>query len=419
VIAVASCFAALIVLLVLGAPIFIAVGAAAVAGMIAGGLPLDSAAQVFVSGLSGNALLAIPLFVLMAEIMTSGGMIRRLVNMLNAVVGHWRGGLAYVAILASAIFAAFSGSSPANAAALGVALIPQMLASGYGPRLTAGVIAAGGTLGILIPPSINMILYSAVTDLPVLDLFRAGVKPGIVLTLAFAVVVIAWNALSPLPVSPKQPRTQRMQAIRAGIPVLLLPVLVLGSIYAAVLTVTESAIAGILYALAVQLLWYRESTVADVYKALVRTSKTTSMIYLIIGTASLFAHILTLSQIPQAMATYIAPLIQFSIVGFYAAAMLLLVLLGMFIDVAAITYIAVPVLDYALRVHGLDRMQFAMMFVINMEMGLITPPFGLNTFIVAAAAKLPIGEVVRGAAPFVAAMVVVIVIVGMFPGLSH
>ena len=281
------------------------------------------------------------------------------------------------------------------------------------------MIAAGGTLGILIPPSINMILYSAVTDLPVLDLFRAGIKPGLVLTFGFAVVVAVWTVITPLPVSAKRTTTERMTAIRSGLPVLLLPVLVLGSIYAAVLTVTESAIAGILYALVVQLAWYRESRLTDVYRALVRTTKTTSMIYLIIGTASLFAHILTLSQIPQAMATHIAPLMQFSPVAFYAAAMLLLVLLGMFIDVAAITYIAVPVLDYALRVHGLDRLQFAMMFVINMEMGLITPPFGLNTFIVAAAAKLPIGEVVRGAAPFVVAMIVVIVIVGIFPGLSH
>ncbi len=418
-IAVATSFAALLVLLTTGAPIFIAVGAAAVAGMLVGGLPIDSAAQVFVSSLSGNALIAIPLFILMAELMTTGGMIRRLVDMLHALVGHWRGGLGYVAIFASAIFAAFSGSSPANAAALGIALIPQMLAAGYSPRFTAGVVAAGGTLGILIPPSINMILYSAVTDLPVLDLFRAGVKPGLVLTAAFVVVVVIWNRIAPFPVSARKGTPERLAALRSGLPVLLLPAIVLGSIYAAVLTVTESAIAGIVYALFVQVVWYREFKLAEVYKALLRTTKTTSMIYLIIGTASLFAHLLTLSQIPQAMATQIAPLVQFSPVAFYVAAMLLLIVLGMFIDVAAITYIAVPVLDYAVRMHGLDRMQFAIMFVINMEMGLITPPFGLNTFIVAASAKLPIAEVVRGAAPFVVAMVAVIAIVGTFPGLSH
>ena len=410
---------AMLVLLASGAPIFIAVGSAAVGGLLVAGVPFDTAAQVFVGSLGGNALLAIPLFVLMAEIMTNGGMITRLVNLLGAGVGHWRGGLGYVAVFASAIFAAFSGSSPANAAALGIALIPQMLALGYSPRFTAGVIAAGGTLGILIPPSINMILYSAVTDLPVLDLFRAGIKPGLILSGAFLVVVALWNRIAPFPVSPRQTRAERFAHLRAGGPVLLLPVIVLGSIYSAVLTVTESAIAGIVYALVLQLVWYRDFRWAQLYEALSRTVKTTSMIYLIIGTASLFAHLLTLSQIPQHLAGQIAPLIHFSPAAFYAAAMLLLIIMGMFIDVAAITYIAVPVLDYALRQHGLDRMQFAMMFVINMEMGLITPPFGLNTFIVAAAAKLPIGEVVRGAAPFVAAMVVVIIIVGIFPGLSH
>ena len=410
---------ALLLLLASGAPIFIAVGAAAVGGLLVAGVPFDTAAQVFVSSLGGNALLAIPLFVLMAEIMTNSGMITRLVNLLSAIVGHWHGGLGYVAVFASAIFAAFSGSSPANAAALGIALIPQMLAVGYSPRFTAGVIAAGGTLGILIPPSINMILYSAVTDLPVLDLFRAGIKPGLLLAGAFLVVVAIWNKIAPFPVLPRQGGAARLAQLRAGGPVLLLPLIVLGSIYSAVLTVTESAIAGILYALVLQLGWYRDFKWAQLYQALARTVKTTSMIYLIIGTASLFAHLLTLSQIPQQMAGQISPLIEFSPIAFYAAAMLLLVVMGMFIDVAAITYIAVPVLDYALRQHGLDRMQFAMMFVINMEMALITPPFGLNTFIVAAAAKLPIGEVVRGAAPFVAAMVVVIIIVGMFPALSH
>ena len=411
--------ASLLVLLASGAPIFIAVGAAAVAGLLVAGVPFDTAAQVFVGSLGGNALLAIPLFVLMAEIMTSGGMIKRLVDMLGAVVGHWRGGLGYVAVFASAIFAAFSGSSPANAAALGIALIPQMMAIGYSPRFTAGVIAAGGTLGILIPPSINMILYSAVTDLPVLDLFRAGVKPGLILAASFLLVVALWNQVAPFPVVHRQARPERIAHVRAGAPVLLLPMIVLGAIYSAVLTVTESAIAGILYALVLQLAWYRDFKLAQLYAALARTVKTTSMIFLIIGTASLFAHLLTLSQIPQRMAGHLTPLIQFSPVAFYAAAMLLLVVLGMFIDVAAITYIAVPVLDHALRQHGFDRIQFAMMFVINMEMGLITPPFGLNTFIVAAAAKLPIGEVVRGAAPFVVAMIVVIVIVGIFPGLTH
>jgi C4-dicarboxylate transporter DctM subunit len=411
--------AAMALLLLVGAPIFIAVGVAAVLGMAVAGVPLDMPAQVFVSSLGANALIAVPLFILMAEIMTAGGMIARLIKLLNALVGHWRGGLGYVAVFASAIFAAFSGSSPANAAALGIALIPQMLTAGYSPRFTAGVIAAGGTLGILIPPSINMILYSAVTDLSVLDLFRAGVKPGLILAGAFVLVVALWNRVTPLPVGTRSPRAVRMADLRSGAPALLLPVVVLGAIYSAVLTVTESAIAGILYALLVQVAWYRDFRWRQLYEALARTARMTSMIYLIIGMASLFAHLLTLSQMPQHVAAELTPLITYSPTLFYAAAMLLLVVLGMFIDVAAITYIAVPALDHALRVNGLDRIQFAIMFVINMEMGLITPPFGLNTFIVAAAARLSISEVAKGAAPFVGAMLLVIVIVFLFPGLTH
>lgn len=408
-------FALLVVLLVCGAPIFVSLGISSLAAFLAMRAPIDTIAQLFVSNLANYSLLAVPLFVLLAELMSGTGMVTRLVRLLGAFIGHVRGGLGVVAVLTSAIFAAFSGSSPANAAALGVGLMPQLRAAGYAPNFAAGLLAAGGTLGILIPPSINMILYSAVTDLPVLDLFRAGILPGIVLAAIFIVVVLFESWRRQIPVDPPASWRERWQAVREDGPLLLLPVVVLGAIYSGIVAVTESAVIGIVYALLLQSLWYRRLTVPMLYEVLVRTAKTTAMIFLIVGTAMMFAHVLTLSQIPQKMAGQLGVLLDVSHLLFFVTVVVFLILLGAFIDVAAITFIAVPLLDLALSLHQMDRIQFAIIFVITMELGLITPPIGLNTFILSSISKLPIKDVMIGAIPFCLAMLLTIVLVGLFP----
>ncbi len=407
----------LILLLLSGIPIFAAVGLAGVAGLWLAGQPFETAAQVFVSSVDSFTLIAIPLFVFMAELMTSGGLMMRLISLLAAFVGHWRGGLGYVTVLASAKFAAFSGSSAANAAALSVAMIPQMKRSGYPTRFAAGVVAAGGTLGILIPPSVNMILYSAVTGLPVLDLFRAGIVPGFILAGVFMIVVALM--CRNVPTQPRVPWKERIVLLKRDGPLLLMPIVVFGSIFSGVLTVNESALAGIIFSFAMQLFWFRNFEWKHVYSALVQTAKTTSMIYLIIGTAAVFGHVLTLSQTAQQVAVALTPVIQFSPSLFLFLAMVFLIVLGMAIDVAAITYIVIPILDLTIMNNGFDRIQFAIMFVINMELALIHPPFGLNAFIASSAAKISTGEVFRGTIPFCVAIILVMILVAVFPGLSR
>ncbi len=415
--------AAILVVLVLGAllvtgvPIFIAVGGAGFIGLTAMGQPLSTVAQVFISSVGSFALIAIPLFVFMAEYMTATGIMLRLTNLLAAFVGHWRGGIGYVTVLASAKFAAFSGSSAANAAALSVALIPRMREAGYPMRFAAGVVAAGGTLGILIPPSINMILYSAVTGLPVLQLFRAGIVPGFTLAGAFMVVVAI--LCRNVPTLPRVPWAARWALVRRDGLLLLLPVVVFGSIFGGIFTVNESAAAGIFFAMLMQSAWFRDFRWDHLHVALVQTAKTTSMIYLIIGTASIFGHVLTLSQTAHDVALAIAPVIHESRWLFFLLAMLLLIVLGTVIDVAAVTYIVIPILDLTVMTNGLDRIQFAIMFIINMEMALIHPPFGLNAFIVSSAAKLTVGEVFLGTIPFCGAMILVMVLVAAFPEMTH
>lgn len=405
------------VLLVLGAPVFVALGVSAAVGLLMSG-PLTGIAQIFVGNLANFTLLPIPLYILLAELMGGSGMADRLVRLLGSFLGHLRGGLAIVAVLASAIFAAFSGSSPANAAALGVALLPRMVREGYDPQFAAGLIAAGGTLGILIPPSINMILYSAVTDLPVLDLFRAGIVPGIILTALFALAAWAISHLRRYPLrSAEAWETRWMRMVEDG-PVLLLPAMVLGGMYTGVFTVTEAALGGLLYILLLQA-WYRCLEWRQIYQALVRTAQTTSMIYLIIGTAAMFAHVLTLSRAAQLGAEGLGRLVEVSPVIFLLAINLFLILLGDFLDVAAITYIVVPIIDLTLLRYGLDRIQFAIMFVLNMELALITPPIGLNTFILSSISRQPVSQVLRGSLPFCVAMLVVMAMVGVFPWMTR
>jgi C4-dicarboxylate transporter, DctM subunit len=263
-----------------------------------------------------------------------------------------------------------------------------------------------------------MILYSAVTGLPVLDLFRAGLLPGLMLTGLFMVVVAIVARRHDIARQPRLDWPERRRLLRESGPLLLLPVVALGSIYSGLLTVTESAIAGIAFALVLQLFWFRNFTWTNLLQSLVRTGKTTSMIYLIIGTAAMFGHVLTLSQAAHQVAGAVTPLIDISSALFLALSVLVLLVLGMFVDVAAITYIMVPILDTTLLTHGFDRIQFAIMFVIAMELGLITPPFGLNTFIASAAARVPITEVFRGAIPFCLAMLLAILLVALFPVLT-
>ncbi|MHA1545501.1 MAG: TRAP transporter large permease [Alphaproteobacteria bacterium] len=404
--------------LLAGAPVFVALGISAVVAFLIEAAPLQVSGQLLVSTLASFTLLAVPLFILMAEIMNHGGLVARLVRLLDAFVGHIRGGLGVVAVLTSAIFAAFSGSSAANAAALGVTLVPQMKEAGYDPRFSAGLVAAGGTLGILIPPSINMILYSAVTGLPILELFQAGILPGIILTGMFIVIAIVFCWWKQYPKRPPVPWEERWRRLGEDGPLLLIPVVVLGAIYSGILTVTEAAIAGIGFALMLQVLWYRNFSLPQLGKALVQTAKTTSMIYLIIGTAAMFAHVLTLSQAPQWAAGNLSALLDMSQWLFFLAAVAFLIILGAFIDVAAITYVAVPIFDLALKLHGLDRIQFAIVFVITMELGLITPPIGLNTFIISSVSRQSISAVAYGAWPFCVAMLVAIVLVILLPGLT-
>jgi C4-dicarboxylate transporter DctM subunit len=335
----------------------------------------------------------------------------------NALVGHFRGGLAMAALLASALFAAVSGSSPATVAAVGTIMIAGMARSGYTREFAAGLVCNAGTLGILIPPSIVMVVYGAVTETSVGSLFMAGVVPGIVLT---AALMLAVAVLARRRDFPRQPRAGWRAVLRAGrdaIWGLLLVVIVLGGIYRGVFTPTEAAAVSAVYAFAIAVFVYRDVRLGDVPRVVAEGAKVTAMLMFIIGNAYLFSFVLLSEQVPQAAAQWIAEL-GMPPWAFLVAVNLVLLAAGSFMEATSVVLIFAPILVPIAASLGIDPVHFGIVMTINMEIGMITPPVGLNLFVTAGIAKLPVTAVVRAAAPWLVVLLAVLVLVTYVPSVS-
>jgi len=409
---------ALFVLLLLRVPIAIALGLSSVVTLlIFSEQTLVSLAQRFFSALQLPALLAIPFFVLAGAFLTTGGVAKRMIAFANALVGHFRGGLAMAALLASALFAAVSGSSPATVAAVGTIMIAGMARSGYTREFAAGLVCNAGTLGILIPPSIVMVVYGAVTETSVGSLFMAGVVPGIVLT---AALMLAVAVLARRRDFPRQPRAGWRAVLRAGrdaIWGLLLVVIVLGGIYRGVFTPTEAAAVSAVYAFAIAVFVYRDVRLGDVPRVVAEGAKVTAMLMFIIGNAYLFSFVLLSEQVPQAAAQWIAEL-GMPPWAFLVAVNLVLLAAGSFMEATSVVLIFAPILVPIAASLGIDPVHFGIVMTINMEIGMITPPVGLNLFVTAGIAKLPVTAVVRAAAPWLVVLLAVLVLVTYVPSVS-
>jgi C4-dicarboxylate transporter DctM subunit len=410
--------AALFALLLLRVPIAIALGLSSIVTLLLfAEQALVSLAQRFFSALQLPALLAIPFFVLAGAFLTTGGVAKRMIAFANALVGHFRGGLAMAALLASALFAAVSGSSPATVAAVGTIMIAGMVRSGYTREFAAGLICNAGTLGILIPPSIVMVVYGAVTETSVGRLFMAGVVPGIVLTAALmlAVAVIARRRGFP-----RQPPAGWRAVLRAGrdaIWGLMLVVIVLGGIYRGVFTPTEAAAVSAVYAFVIAVFVYRDVPWRDVPRVVAEAAKVTAMLMFIIGNAYLFSFVLLSEQVPQSAAAAIASL-GMPPWAFLVAVNLVLLLAGSFMEATSVILIFAPILVPIAATMGIDPVHLGIVMTINMEIGMITPPVGLNLFVAAGIAKLPVTAVVRAAAPWLVVLLGVLVLVTYVPSLS-
>jgi len=408
----------LIVLLLTGLPIALALAGLGVALLLLNDLNLVIVPQALYSSIDNFILLAAPLFILMSNILLKGGVGRDLFNAVQTWVGHWPGGLAVATIVSCAIFAAISGSSVATAATIGVVAIPEMIKRGYQPHFVYGLLAAGGTLGILIPPSIPMIVFGVVTEESIVDLFLAGIGPGLMLAGAFIVFSIIYAKFSGAftPVA-RATWDARVRATFRATPTFVLAIVIILGIYLGVFTPTEAAGIGFALALLLTTVVLRSITWNDIKDAVLESMRTTVTLLLIIAGAKIFAKAITLYRIPQDVSMLIAQNIDERAI-FIIIVCIVLLIMGFFLEALSMLLIMVPVLLPSLAGLGIDPIWFGVMFVIMIECALITPPVGLNLFVIQAVARSNLVEVVRGVWPFIVMMLLGVVAIYLVPNIA-
>ena len=362
-------------------------------------------------------LMAIPFFVLAGNLMSTGGVAKRMVVFAIAAVGHLRGGLAIASILACMLFAAVSGSSPATVVAIGSIVIAGMVKNGYPKEFAAGVICNAGTLGILIPPSIVMVVYAAVTEVSVGRLFMAGVIPG--LLLGFMLMMAVWWRAGKLKIQPPPKASTRevLRALRESLWGLALLVIIMGGIYGGVFTPTEAAAVSAVYALVIAVFVYKDLGPKDLPHVFLESAKTTVMLMFIVANALLFAHVLTTERIPQVIAEQILA-IGMSPWMFLLVVNVLLLIAGNFMEPTGIILILAPILFPIATQLGIDPIHLGVIMVVNMEIGMVTPPVGLNLFVTAGVTGMNLVQVTKAALPWLSVLLVFLVIITYVPQIS-
>jgi C4-dicarboxylate transporter DctM subunit len=387
--------------------------------------------QKFLANLDHFTLMAVPFFFFAAALMETGGLVRRLVALANAFVGHWRGGLGMTGVASCMLFAAISGSSPATVAAVGRVMYPSLVKDGYSPRYAIGSMTTAGSLGILIPPSIPMIIYGFVTETSITRLFMAGVVPGLVYGFGLMVMARILAARANVPMLPSAGWGQRARAVMSAGPALLLPVFIFVGIYGlpsfdmlgykydggAIFTPTEAAIVAAALAMFIGIVVYRETTIKGAIDTLVSTAPSVGMIFFITTNALLFAFLITQIGLPQMTASAIVamhtpPWLFLAIVN------VLLIVVGFFLEGVPTVLLFAPILFPAARALGIDPVHFCIIMVVNIELGLIHPPVGLNLYVGSSISGLPVWEVFLATLPWMSVTVVTLLLVTYVPELS-
>jgi len=411
-------FILLFLFMFLGMPIAIALGLSSVLAIVyVGHDSLASLSLKLYETSEQFTLMAIPFFILAGAFMTTGGVARRMIRFANACVGHFRGGLAMASVLACMLFAAVSGSSPATVVAVGTIVIGGMVRAGYSKEMAAGVICNAGTLGILIPPSIVMVVYGAVTETSVGQLFVAGIIPGIVLGVMLMVAIYIRARMIDLPRQPRATTKELLVAGRDSMWGMLLIIIILGGIYGGIFTPTEAAAVAAVYAFLVAVFVYRDMGFKDVPRVLVDAGRVTVMLMFIIANALLFAYVLTTERIPQTIAEHIVAW-GMRPWEFLIVVNVMLLIAGNFMEPTGIILILAPILFPISQQMGIDPVHLGIILTVNMEIGMVTPPVGLNLFVTSGITGMSMMHVVRAALPWLSVLLVFLVIVTYVPALS-
>jgi C4-dicarboxylate transporter DctM subunit len=411
-------FTLLLVLMLTGMPISISLGLTVLTFLLTmTEVPLESVALKLFTGIEKFEIMAIPFFILAGNFLTHGGVAKRMINFATSMVGHWYGGLGLGGVLACALFAAVSGSSPATVVAIGSILLPAMVKAGFPPRFGAGVITTSGALGILIPPSIVMVMYSVATNTSVGALFMAGVVPGLVL--AFLLGLTTWYRAwkNNYPRQPKASFAQRMKSFKDAFWGLMLIVVVMGGIYSGMFTPTEAAAMSAVYAFIIAVFVYKDLTLKDIPRILLSSANMSAMLLYIITNAVLFSFVMTNENIPQALSEVIVNS-GLGVIGFLLAVNIILLVAGNFMEPSSIVLIFAPIMFPIAMKLGIDPVHFGILMVVNMEVGMCHPPVGLNLYVASGITKMGITELTIAVWPWLLTMLGFLVVVTYWPALS-
>ena len=408
----------LILLLLTGVPIFAGLGVASIVLMLIAEGSIGSIADTVFGKLDTGLLTAIPMFAFMAHVMIRSKVVDDLFEAANALVRHLPGGLGVATVLSCTVFAAISGSSVATALTIGSSAIPQMQRYGYRPSDSYGVVAAGGTLGILIPPSGPLILYALVTETSIGALFLAGVIPGLMIAAIFSVFCVVQGAT--------RKDVDKLDwvgwracaaALRKSIWALALPPIVLGGIYFGIFTASEAAAIGCVFALMIAVGIYRNFGFRDLYETAFETVRTTAMLFMILAAAAMFGYVVTIMRLPYELVEAVVTM-GASPMTFIIAVMLVIFVLGMFLETIAIILITTPIIFPVMLELGINPIWYGILLMINLELALITPPVGMNLFVIKGITKAPLDQIIRGILPYVLLMLLGLLIVLIFPQLA-
>ncbi|SFU30148.1 TRAP transporter large permease [Halomonas korlensis] len=407
-------FACFLGFMLLGVPIALTIGASAMIALTAQGTPLMVVTQQMFQGINSFALVAVPMFILAGDLMAQGKVSEKLVDFADSLFGFLKGGLSIVSVLAGMFFAAISGSGAATTAAVGSSLVPELRKKGYDPASAASLIAASGTIGVVIPPSVPMIIYAVIAQQSVSQLFLSGFLPGLAMGVGLATISIVQAYRRNYPRGTAFSPATIWRTLKSASWGLMTPVIILGGIFSGVFTPSEAAVVAVNYALLVSLFVYRDLTLPDVYRILIRSAVTTSVIMLVIATSAVLSWTLSSWQVPGAIASAVLSfstdpyVIMLLVVG-------VILLTGVFIETASALIILTPVLLPLVSRIGIDPIHFGLIIVVGLAIGMITPPVAINLYVASSVTRLPLERITRAIIPYLLGLIVVLLLVVYVP----